>query len=122
MTVNGDGKYALRGLLPNDVLIELRHDFAWRGDARKELLAGSASFAFLVEDALAKLDALAADVDVARSFNERTDVSIALTTERTERVFFSSAAAACSAADVPARWHAKLLPGRLQSYAMAREK
>src|SRR2546423_1563281 len=109
MAVNGNGQHALGRFLANDVFVKLRKDLPRRGDARKELLARSASFAFLVEDALAKLDALAADVNVARSFNQRTDVSITLPTERTKGVLLGCAAAAC-AADFPARGHAKLLP------------
>ena len=58
MAVHGDREHALSALLPNDILIELRHDLAWRGDAREELFARAAPFAFLVEDRLAKLDAL----------------------------------------------------------------
>src|SRR5262249_20571731 len=116
--MNGDGEHSLGRFLPDDVLIELPHDLAGRRNAGEELFARSTTFAFLVDDRLAKLDALAADVDVARSFNQWSDVSIAFTTERTERVLFGCAAAACGAADVPARRHAKLLPGRLQSYAL----
>ena len=111
MAVHGDGEHALGLFLADHVLVELRHDLARRGDAREELLARAAAFAFLVEDRLAKLDALAADVDVARSFDQRADVAIALATERTERVLFGGSAAAC-AADIPARGHRKLLPGR----------
>ena len=122
MAVNGDSQHSLGRFLANDVLVELRQDLARRGDSRKELLARAAAFAFLVEDTLAKLDALAADVNVARSFDQWSDVPITFATERTERILFGCAAAACSAADVPARWHSKLLPGRQRSYAMAREK
>ncbi len=111
MTVDGDRENALGLLLPDDVLIELRHDLARRGNARKKLLARAASFTFLIENRLAKLDALAADVNVARSFDQWSDVSITLATERTECVLFGSAAAACCAADIPARRHSKLLPG-----------
>src|SRR3954467_7942271 len=122
MAVNGHRKNSLGRLLPNDVLIELLQNLAWRGDPRKELLTRAAALAFLVKDTLAKLDALAADVNVARSFDQRSDVPVTFATERTERILLGCAAAACSAADVPARWHSKLLPGRQQSYAMAREK
>src|SRR5829696_8397115 len=122
MAVDGDRKHAFGRLLANDVFVKLGLDLAWSGDAGEELLARAAAFAFLVQDRLAKLDALATDVNVARSFDQRSDVSITFATERTERVLLGCAAAACSAADVPARWHSKLLPGRQQSYAMAREK
>jgi hypothetical protein len=96
--------------LADDILAQLFHDFTRRGNPREQLLAGAASFAFLVEDRLAKFDAFAANVDIARSFDQWSDISIALATERTERVLFGCAAAAC-AADIPARGHYKLLPG-----------
>ena len=70
MAVHGDRKHALGRLLADDVLVELRHDLARRGNAREELLARAAALALLVEDRLAKLDALAADVNVARSFDQ----------------------------------------------------
>src|SRR4051794_35208332 len=122
MAVDGDRKNTLGRFLADDVLVELSQNFARRGNAGKKLLARAASFTFLVEDTLAKLDALAADVNVARSFDQRSDVPVTFATERTERILLGCAAAACSAADVPARWHSKLLPGRRRSYAMAREK
>ena len=75
----------------------------------KSCLLGAAAFALLVEDRLAELDALAADVDVARSFDQRADVAIALATERTEGVLLGGAAAAC-AADIPARRHENSFP------------
>ena len=74
------------------------------GNAGEELLAGAAAAAFLVEDRLAQLDALAADVNVARSFDQRADVAIALATERTEGVLLGGAASA-AAATAPADVH-----------------
>ena len=41
----------------------------------------------LLEDRLAEVDALAADVNVAGPFDQRADVAIALATERTKGVF-----------------------------------
>src|SRR5690242_15364700 len=110
MAVNRNGQNAFRRLLPNNILVELSQNLARRWDPREQLFARSAAFSFLIQDALAKLDALAADVNVAWPFDQRTDVSIALPTERTERVLLGCAAAACGAADIPARRHAKLLP------------
>src|SRR5262245_32827222 len=101
MTVNGDGEDSLRLVLADHVFAQLPHDFAGRGDARKQLFAGSATLTFLVEDRLAKLDTLATDVDVARSFDQRSDIAITFATERTESVLLGCAAAAC-AADFPA--------------------
>jgi hypothetical protein len=48
-------------------------------------LVGAAAPLFLVENRLAQLDALAADVNVTGSFHQRADVAIALAAERTER-------------------------------------
>jgi len=110
MAVDRNRQNAFCRFLPNHILVELSQNLAWRGDPREQLLARSAALAFLIENALAKLDAFAADVNVAWPFDQRTDVSIALPTKRTERVLLGCAAAACGAADVPARRHAKLLP------------
>ena len=40
----------------------------------------------MIDDGLAKFDALAADVDVAGAFNQRTDVAIAFAAEGTKSV------------------------------------
>jgi hypothetical protein len=98
--VDRDREHALRGFLPNHIFFELGDDFAWRGDPREELFARAATFAFLVEDRLAELDTLAADVDVARSFDQRPDVTVALATLRTESVLLRGPAAA-SPRDIP---------------------
>jgi len=108
MAVHRDGENALGRILADDVLVELRQDFTRRGDPREELFTRAASFSFLVEDRLAKLDALAADVNVAGPFDKGTDVSITLATERAERVLFCRTTAAC-AANVPTGGHEKLL-------------
>ena len=101
VVVHGDGQHLLGVLLADDVLVELRDDFARRGNLGEELLAGAAAPPFLLEDRLAKLDALAADVDVAGPFDQRADVAIALATERTEGVLLGGAAAASTRVDVP---------------------
>ena len=49
--------------------------------------------ALLVEDGLAKLDAFTANVDIARTFDERADVAVAFATERAEGVAVSAGAA-----------------------------
>ncbi len=72
-----------------------------RGDLGEQLLAGAAAAAFLFEDRLAQVDALAADVDVAGPFDQRSDVAIALATEGTEGVFLGGAGSAASGVEVP---------------------
>ena len=94
VAVHRDGQHFLGVLLADDVFIELRNDFARAGNAREELLGSAAATTFLIENRLAQLDALAADVNVARSFDQRADIAIALATERTEGVFLGRAAAA----------------------------
>ena len=54
----------------------------------------AAAASFLVEDRLAEVDALAADVDVAGPFDQRADVAIALAAERTVGVLLARCAAA----------------------------
>jgi hypothetical protein len=81
----------------------LGHDLARRGNAGEKLFAGASAFALLIEYRLAKLDAFAADVNVARSFDQRPDVSVTLSAERTEGVLLGRSTAARTA-DV-LRWH-----------------
>jgi hypothetical protein len=81
-------------MLPDHILVEVSDDLAGRGDCGEQLLAGAAALLFLVEDRLAKLDALTADVDVAWALNERPDVAVALATERTEGVLLGRPAGA----------------------------
>ena len=96
VAVDGDGQHLLGVLLADDVLVELGDDLAaaW-GSCVNSCLLVPRRRAFLVEDRLAELDALAADVDVAGSFDQRADVAIALAAERTEGVLLGGAAAAC---------------------------
>ena len=68
------------------------------GILREQLLAGAAAPPLLLEDRLAQLDALAADVNVARSLDQRADVAIALAAERTKGVLLGGAAAAAASA------------------------
>ena len=55
-----------------------------RGDGMfgERLLGGAAAALLLVDDRLAQLDALAADVDVAGALDEGADVAVALAAER----------------------------------------
>ena len=77
MVVHGHGQDLLGPLLADHVLIELLLDGAGRRDMREQRLGRAAAPFFLVDDRLAQLDALAADIDVARSFDEGADVAIA---------------------------------------------
>ena len=110
MTVHGHGQHFLGVLLPDDVLIEPGDHLAWRGDLGEGLLAGAAAAPLLLEDRLAEIDALAADVDVAGALDQRSDVAIALATERTEGVFLGGAATPSSGIEVPSRGHTHSFP------------
>ena len=109
VVVDGDREHLLGAILADDVLIELGRRFraAWESCV-KSCLVVPRRLALLLEDRLAELDALAADVHVARSFDQRADVAVALATERTEGVLLGSTASP-SASDVPTRGHANLL-------------
>ena len=74
------------------------------GISREELLARAAAALFLVEDRLAEVDALAADVDVAGPFDQRADVAIALAAERTEGVLLGGSTTT-TAACLLTTWH-----------------
>ena len=99
--MDGDGEHLLGRFLPDDVFVELDHDLARRGNLGEERLARAAAAALLVEDRLAKLDAFAADVDIARPFDQRADVAIALATERTKGVFLGGAPTSATSGHIP---------------------
>jgi hypothetical protein len=76
-----DSQNTLGRILADDVLVKARDDLSRTGDLGEQLLARTTAFAFLVQDRLAELDALATDIDVARSFDQGSDISITFTTE-----------------------------------------
>ena len=89
MVVDGDGEYAFGLRLTDDVFVEVAGDFARRGHLVEQFARRPAAAALLVENRLAQLDALAADVNVVGTFNQRTDFAVTLAAKRTIGVFFS---------------------------------
>ena len=114
VVVDGDREDLLGAVLADDVLVELVLDGARRGDVGDERLGDAAAAFLLVDDRLAQLDALAADVDVAGPFDERADVAVALAAERTVGVAVPAGAAG-GACDRRCRrkcsWSSNLLRG-----------
>ena len=88
MVVNGDRQHPFGALLADDVLIELFLDTARRRrvGTRRAFAGATPPFAFLLDDRLAKVDALAADVDIARPFDQRSDIAVAPPAEGTKGV------------------------------------
>ena len=105
MAVDGHGQHLLGVLLADDVLVEVLDDLPGRGDLGEQRLAGAAAAALLFEDRLAEVDTLAADVNVARPFDQRTDVAIALAAERAKGVLLGGAAAAPASPKITSRLH-----------------
>src|SRR5262245_40224471 len=85
MVVHRDGEDLLGALLADDVLVESIFDLARAGDSRRRGAADAAAF-LLIDDGLAEFDAIAADVHVAGALDERTDIAVALATERAKGV------------------------------------
>jgi len=73
VAVDRDGQDFLGVLLADDVLVELGDDLPGREDLAEQRLAGPTPAAFLFEDRLTEIDALAADVHVAGPFDQRAD-------------------------------------------------
>ena len=67
------------------LLVELGDNLPRRGDLVEQRLAGAAPAAFLLEDRLAEVDTLAADINVARAFHQGADVAVALAAEKNKR-------------------------------------
>ena len=78
MRGDGDSQDFFGEVLADYILVELFDNLAWGVDFAEELLAGAASSSFLFEDRLAQLDAFSANVDVARPFDQRPDIAVAL--------------------------------------------
>ena len=77
------GSESIHGLsLSPDDVFELCLDLLYGGHAR----TAAASASFLFEDRLAQFDALAADVRVPGTFDQRTDVSVVLAAKRAVRI------------------------------------
>src|SRR5207253_6444133 len=91
--MNGDGQDLLGHRLPDDVGVEVLDDLAGSGDFAEQLLRPAAAALLLVENRLAQLDALSADVNVARPFHQGADLAITFAAERTIRVFLAGRAA-----------------------------
>src|SRR5262249_14999596 len=82
VVVDGDGEDLLCPVLADDVLVELLLEGPRGGDVGEEGLGPAAPALLLVDDGLAQLDALAADVDVAGPLDQRADLPVALAAER----------------------------------------
>src|SRR5207247_2179047 len=82
VVVDRDGEDLLGAPLADHVLVELLLDGTRRGDVRGGRLRPAAALLLLVDDRLAQLDALAADVDVAGPLHEGADVAVAAAAER----------------------------------------
>src|SRR5262249_21643372 len=84
--VHGDGEDLLGPRLADHVLVELILDGARRRDVRDDALGHAAAALLLIDDRLAQLDALAADVNVAGPFDERADVAVTFAAKGTKRI------------------------------------
>ncbi len=93
MVVDCDRQDLLGAFLTDHVGIELLLDLARGWDVGEERLGHASTSTFLVEDRLAQLDAVAADVNVARTFHQRADIPVALAAERAIGILLGAAGA-----------------------------
>ena len=100
MVVYGDRQDFLGGGLADHVLVEVADDFPRRGDLAEQLFRGAPSLLFLLQNRLAKLDTLAADVNVAGALHQGANVTIALATKGTKGVLLGRPTASSPTAHV----------------------
>ena len=100
VVMHGDRENLLGALLADDISIELLFQLARGGNVGEERLGHAPPLALLVEDLLAELDAIAADINVAGTFHQRAHVAVALAAERAVGVLLGAARA--SRAHAPA--------------------
>src|SRR5205814_9437440 len=98
VVVDRDREDLFGPVLTDDVTVELVLDVPRRGDVRDRRLAAALAALLVVDDRLAELDALAADVNVAGAFNERPNVAVALATKRAVRIAIAAGASGRSPA------------------------
>src|SRR5262249_46633746 len=96
----GHGQDFLGPLLADHVLIEFVFDGARRRNVGDQTLVHAAAALLLVDDGLAQLDALAADIHVAGPLDERADVAVALAAKGAEGVAIAAGIAGGAAAAV----------------------
>jgi hypothetical protein len=89
VVVHCDGEDLLGDRLANHVLVEVVDDLPRRRNVGEELFRGAAATALLVEDRLAKVDALAADIDVFGPLDERADVAVTFAAKGTVGVLLA---------------------------------
>jgi hypothetical protein len=86
MIVDGNGDGFLGAVLADDMEVELAFDLGrfWDGELETAFGLGRAAAELLVEDALADVDAIVADVD-ARACDEFAHFAVGLPTEAAHR-------------------------------------
>src|SRR5262249_41041079 len=93
VVVNGDREDLLGTFLADHVGVELFLDLPGGRDIGKERFRHAAAAPLLVEDRLAQLAAIAANVDVAWTFHKGSDIAVTLTAERAVSVFLGASGA-----------------------------
>src|SRR5262249_40035385 len=83
VVVDGHGQDLLGPVLADHVLVQFLLDGPRGGDVGEQGLGAAPAPLLLVDDRLAQLDALAADVDVVGPLDQGADVAVALAAEGT---------------------------------------
>ena len=94
VVVDGDGERALGGVLADHVLVEELLQLARRRNRREERASGRDAALLLLEDVLAEIGAVRADVDVARALDHGADLAAGLSAEAARGHLLAAEAAA----------------------------
>jgi len=109
--VNGNRQHLFAVRLANHMLVELRHDIAWRRNVAEQGFRSTAAALFLFQDGLAQVDALATDVNIAGALDERAYVAITFATKRTKGVLLGRTRTLAASSEVFSCGHSILLVG-----------
>src|SRR5262249_15961997 len=126
--------HLLGSFLADHVKVELFLDLARRRNVGEKCLGHASPLPLLVEDLLAQLDTIAADVHVARPLHQGADIAIALAAEGAISILLwaarvarahvataiSSPPSGATSSDVLTRWHTFSLSSREVSDSMPR--
>jgi hypothetical protein len=98
VVVHRDGERTLGGVLADHVLVKELLHLTRRGNRRKEWTCRGNATLLLLEDVLAEVGAVGADVDVARAFDHRANFTRGLAAEGAGGALLATEAAVVSAA------------------------
>ena len=104
VAVNGNGKQLFGADLTDNILVQFMNEFPRGGDTLEQLSGRTATPLLLIQNGSAQINALAADVHVFRTFDQRPDFAVIFAAKGAVRVALPLLAL-LPASKILTRWH-----------------